>query len=202
MAKPDELLNPRRTRVRELEPPGNVYRRTPREEVTMAEHLYPGVYVEEYDAHPRAIPGVSASTAMRWRNRSPASSGRSSGGSSRTGRSWRLGSRRHDSRDACVAVRRAAHRLTPLPEQGRRAAMRALATLSAIAGPAGLEAGGSRARIISPRGSSTPPRYRPNRITTAPSFTVTTWPCTGSGSSRGWRSRLRKRPPHRMAGFG
>lgn len=108
----------------------------------MTEFPYPGVYVEEYDARPKPIPGVSASTDDAMAQSLARELGE-------VVRRFEPDWTDRGASDPGVTILEVLawlsgallYRSTPLPDQGRRAAMRALATLSTIADSCGAVGG-------------------------------------------------------------
>jgi hypothetical protein len=104
----------------------------------MPEYLYPGVYVEEYEARTKSIPGVSTST-HDFITRSLASELREI--VRRIEPDWTD----HDASDPGVTLleilawlsETAIYRANAIPERGRRAAMRAVAALATLSAPCG-----------------------------------------------------------------
>jgi hypothetical protein len=107
-------------------------------EESVPEYLYPGVYVEEYDAHSRSIPGASTSTDDATARSLVAEL---SEVIRRVQPEWTD----HNPSDPGVTLvelaaflsEAALYRANVLPEQGRRAVMRAIASLSTLADPCG-----------------------------------------------------------------
>jgi hypothetical protein len=107
-------------------------------EIAMLEHLYPGVYVEEYDARAKPIPGVSTSTG-EFALQSLAAELRET--VRRVEPDWTG----HDAADPGVTLlevlawiaETVIYRASTIPERGRQAAMRAVAALATLSAPCG-----------------------------------------------------------------
>ena len=104
----------------------------------MPEYLYPGVYLEEYDAHTKSIPGVSTSTGNAITRSFVAAI-------SEVVRRVQPDWTDHNASDPGVTLLELVawlsetliYRTDAIPEQGRRAAMRAVAALSPLVDPCG-----------------------------------------------------------------